>query len=126
MARGDDIQERLINFAVAIIKLSAALPKTKEARHVAGQVLRSGTAPAPNYGEARSAESPNDFVHKLSIAHKELNETDIWLSIIIRSGMLPYDKVEPLKHEGQELGKILGTSIRTVLRRKRDGSKGPF
>ena len=55
MAKGDDIQERLIDFAVSIIQLSDKLPKIKSARHIAGQILRSGTSPAPNYAEARSA-----------------------------------------------------------------------
>ncbi len=126
MARGDDIQERLIDFAVSIIGLSSALPKTKEGRHVAGQVLRSGTAPAPNYGEARGAESLNDFVHKLSIALKELNETDIWLAIILKAGMLTNRDVDPIKNEGEELGKILGASIKTVLSRKPEKQKCPF
>ena len=66
MAKGDDIQERLINFAVSIIQLADKLPKTTAGRHIAGQILRSGTSPAPNYAEARSAESSNDFIHKLT------------------------------------------------------------
>lgn len=65
MARGDDIQERLINFAVAIIHLCNHLPTTPAAKHIAGQLLRSGTSPAANYAEARGAESTGDFVHKL-------------------------------------------------------------
>ena len=73
------LEERLIHFAVRIVKLSANLPKTAAGRHIAGQILRSGTSPAPNYGEARGAESPNDFTHKLRVVVKELNETLIWL-----------------------------------------------
>src|SRR2546425_5313472 len=65
-SKGDELEERLIDFAVRIIKLSARLPKTPAGKHVAGQILRSGTSPAPNYGEARGAESRADFVHKLS------------------------------------------------------------
>ena len=60
-----DLQDRLIDYAVRIIKLSETLPDTKAGRHVSSQILRSGTSPAPNYGEAQSAESPADFVHKL-------------------------------------------------------------
>ena len=56
-SKGDELEERLIDFAVRIIKLSARLPKTPAGKHVAGQILRSGTSPAPNYGEARGAES---------------------------------------------------------------------
>ncbi len=77
MAKGDDIQERLIRFAARIIKVCDALPSTVAGRHVAGQLLRCGTAPAPQHGEARSAESPDDFIHKLKIAVKELNESEV-------------------------------------------------
>ena len=63
----DALEERLIDFAVRIVKLSASLPKTSAGRHISGQILRSGTSPAPNYGEARGAESHADFVHKLRL-----------------------------------------------------------
>ena len=84
-ARADKLEERLINFAVRIVILSANLPKTPAGKHVAGQIMRSGTSPAPNYGEARGAESHADFIHKLGIVLKELNETSIWLRIVERS-----------------------------------------
>ncbi len=67
-----DLEERLIDFAVRVITVVEALPDTKAGRHIAGQLVRSGTSPAPNYGEAQSAESVDDFVHKLKIALKEL------------------------------------------------------
>lgn len=86
--QADQLEERLINFAVRIIKLAASLPWTPAGKHVAGQILRSGTSPAPNYGEARGAENHADFVHKLKVVLKELNETRIWLRIIERSDML--------------------------------------
>ena len=84
-SQADTLEERLIDFAVRIIKLSASLPQTSAGRHISGQILRSGTSPAPNYGEARGAESHADFVHKIRIVLKELNETSIWLRIIERS-----------------------------------------
>jgi len=68
----NELEERLVNFAVRIIKLSACLPRTPAGKHVAGQILRSGTSPAPNYGEARGAESRADFVHKMRVVLKEL------------------------------------------------------
>lgn len=114
MAKGDDIEERLIDFAVAIIPLCGELPNTSAGQHVAGQILRSGTSPAPNYGEARGAESRKDFVHKLKVVLKELNETGIWLKIIRRSGMLPVERVVPLEAECDELCKIIGSSIKTA------------
>ncbi len=64
MAKGDDIQEQLVNFAVRIVRLSDNLPKSRSGNHIVGQLLRSGTAPAAHYAEARSAESPKDFQHK--------------------------------------------------------------
>ncbi len=79
MAKGDDIQERLINFAVRIINLNSSLPNTQAGKHIGGQLLRCGTSPASNYAEARGAESTNDFLHKLGIVLKELNESEIWL-----------------------------------------------
>ena len=72
-SQADLLEQRLIEFAVRIIKLSAKLPKTPAGRHVAGQILRSGTSPAPNYGEARGAESSADFTHKVRVVLKELN-----------------------------------------------------
>ena len=83
--RADELEERLIDFAVRVIRLSASLPNTAAGKHIAGQILRSGTSPAPNYGEARGAESHADFTHKLGIVLKELNESSIWLRVIERS-----------------------------------------
>ena len=71
-SRADELEERLIDFAVRAIRLCASLPKTPAGRHISGQILRSGTSPAPNYAEARGAESQADFIHKLRIVLKEL------------------------------------------------------
>lgn len=114
MAKGDELEERLIDFAARILAFCDELPKALPGRHVAGQLLRSGTSPAPNYGEARGAESRKDFVHKLSIALKELNETSVWLRILERSEMIPAHRVETLLTECIELSKILNASIRTA------------
>ena len=114
MARGDDIEDRLINFAVRVIKICGNLPDTAEARHVRGQLSRSGTAPAPHYAEARGAESTRDFIHKLGICLKEINESKIWLLIILRSEMLPSERLTAIIQEADELAKIISTSIRTV------------
>ena len=82
MAKGDDIEARLVDFAVMIIQLTDALPSRRSGNHLAGQLLRSGTSPAAHYAEARGAESDKDFLHKLRLASKELNESRIWLKII--------------------------------------------
>ena len=117
MAKGDDIQERLVDFAVRILRICNSLPKTRAARHVGDQLLRSGTAPAPNYAEARGAESTNDFVHKLKICQKELNESLIWLRIISKSEMLPVSRLDAIVTECTELSKIINASIQTTLSR---------
>lgn len=118
MAKGDDTQERLIDFAVSIIHLCAELPKNQAGKHIAEQLLRSGTSPAPNYAEARSAESSGDFVHKLKITLKELNETGVWLRIIRRSDMLTAAQLDFVSTEREELSKIITASIKTVLAKK--------
>jgi four helix bundle protein len=115
----DQLEERLIDFAVRIIKLSASLPKTPAGNHIAGQILRSGTSPAPNYGEARGAESHADFVHKLGIVLKELNETSIWLRIIERSQLLSEKSLGHIIQENSTLCKIFTASLKTSRAHKR-------
>lgn len=117
MAKGDDIEERLIDFAVRIIKLCDNLPKTRAGNHITGQLLRSGTAPAALYAEARGAESIKDFVHKLKLCLKELNESRVWLKIIIRSEILAKAKLHPLSQECDELCRIVNASIKTARKK---------
>jgi len=112
------LEERLINYAVRIVKLSASLPKTAAGRHIAGQILRSGTPPAPNYGEARGAESHADFIHKLRIVLKELNETSIWLRVIERSQLIKSQLLLDIINETNELCRIFATSLKTAKARK--------
>ena len=116
MAKGDDIEERLIRFAVRILKVCDSLPKTPAGKHVSDQLLRSGTAAAPNYAEGRSGESKRDFAHKLRIALKELNEARVWLKMIIEAEMLSADLLQDLSRECDELCRILHASIQTVQR----------
>jgi four helix bundle protein len=79
-----DLEERLLEYSVRIIKIVEQLPNTKAGNHVAGQLLRSGTSPYPNHGEAQAAESPKDFIHKLRISLKEFRESQRWLKLIQR------------------------------------------
>jgi four helix bundle protein len=109
----DELEERLIDLAVRIIKLSAALPKTPAGKHIAGQILRSGTSPAPNYGEARGAESHADFVHKIGVVLKELNETFIWLRVIKQSELLKTELLTGILEENRELCRIFTSSLKT-------------
>ena len=109
----------MVGFAVRVIKLSSSLPKTPAGKHIAGQILRCGTSPAPNYGEARGAESTADFVHKLGVVLKELNETSIWLRVIERGEILRRELLTGIIQENLELCKILAASLRTARIRRR-------
>jgi len=113
-SKADELEERLIDFAVRIIKLTSRLPKTPAGKHIAGQILRSGTSPAPNYGEARGAESSADFVHKLCVVLKELNETYIWLRMIEQSEILRQELLTDIMEENRELCRIIGSSLKTA------------
>lgn len=118
-AKAEELEERLIDFAVRIIKFSASLPKTPAGKHIAGQILRSGTSPAPNYGEARGAESHADFIHKFGIVLKELNETSIWLRVVYRSGILKQELLSDIIAENKELCRIFTSSLKTARGNKR-------
>ncbi len=119
-----DLQDRLVDFSVRVIRLVETLPETRAARHVASQLIRSGTSPAPNYGEAQSAESRPDFVHKLKIALKELRETEIWLKVIARSALVDTAAlIDPLLQETNELIAIIFTSAETAKRNQQKEAK---
>ena len=118
--RNYDLEDRLIDCAVRIIKMAEELPDTKIGYHIRTQILKSGTSPAPNYGEAQGAESRSDFIHKLKIALKELKETKVWIKIIMRAELIkPKSKLEPLLQENEELISIIFTSIETARNNKK-------
>jgi len=118
-----DLEDRLIDFAVRIIRTAESLPKTRAGNHIAGQLIRCGTSPAPNYGEAQGAESHSDFIHKMRICLKELRETKVWLLMIVRANLIkPASKLEPLVNENDELISIFVSSIKTAKKRKRKPS----
>ena len=112
--RPQELEDRLIDFAVAVIDVVESLPSTKAGNHIAGQLVRSGTSPAPNYGEARSAESRRDFVHKMKISLKELRETMIWLKIISRKRLVANESISKAVIECDELIAIFVSSTRTA------------
>ena len=105
--------ERLINFAARVGKVVDALPDTRMGRHVGGQLVRSGTSPAPNYEEACAAESRADFAHKLSICLKELRESRSWIRLIIKTEMLKEHRMGELLDECSQLCNIIAQSIVT-------------
>ena len=115
--RADQLEERLIDFAVRIIHLSARLPKTQAGKHVAGQILRCGTSPAPNYSEARAAERHADFIDKLRVVLKELNETLVWLRMIRKSELITPALLADIVDENSQLCRIVTSSISTAKTR---------
>ncbi|MCF6332693.1 MAG: four helix bundle protein [Draconibacterium sp.] len=116
-----DLEERLIWFAVRIIELSNFFHKTVAGNHLNGQIVRSGTSPALNYGEAQSAESPRYFIHKMGVCLKELRETFINIKIIKYGKQTDNENLLDLCYtENNELISIFVKSIETA---KRNNSK---
>jgi four helix bundle protein len=112
--KGADIEERLLEFAVRVGKAIDTLPDTRLGRHIAGQLVRSGTSPAPNYAEACAAESKKDFIHKLAIVLKELRESSVWIRLIVKSELIPEQRLELLRDECDQLCKITAKSLVTA------------
>jgi len=114
-----DLEQRLLDYSTAIIRRVERIPKTVAGNHVANQLLKSGTSPYPNHGEAQAAESPSDFIHKLSICLKELRESFRWLNLTKNVPLIRSDsQIDPLIVETEELIKIFVVSIRTARRNK--------
>jgi four helix bundle protein len=113
-----NLEERLIKFASSVIKLAELLPATFAGRHLAGQMIRSGTAPALHYGEAQAAESRKDFIHKMKIALKELRETFNALRIVQIAKWLSAERLDPLLDENNQLISIFVTSLATATKAK--------
>jgi four helix bundle protein len=114
-----DLEERLLNFGVAVIEISETLPNTRAGNHVAGQLLRAGTSPYGNHGEAQAPESAEDFIHKMKVCLKELREARSWSRLIERMQWLPNDpKLAVLLSESEELIRIFKASIQTAERNK--------
>ena len=115
-----DLEDRLVDFAVTIIDTVEALPRTRAGNHIAGQLVRCGTSPALNYGEAQSAESQKDFIHKIKIVLKELRETSICLKITKRKPLIkPPERVDSVLCECDELISIFVTSVSTAKRNRK-------
>jgi four helix bundle protein len=117
--RSFDLEDRLIDFGVRIIRLAQALPKTRVGNHIAGQIIRSGTSPASNYGEAHSAESRSDFIHKMQICLKELRETRVWLLMTAKANLVrSASQLDALIDENNQLISIFVKSVKTARQRK--------
>jgi len=116
--KSDQLSERLLDFAVEIIKITNALPNTVAGRHIGGQLIKAGTSGGSNYEEACGAESRSDFAHKMSIVLKELKESRFWLRVVRRTGMLTPIYTEPVLNECEQLCAIVAKSIITAKGRK--------
>jgi four helix bundle protein len=115
-----DLEDRLLEFSVHVIRIVEQLPNTRTGSHIAGQLLRSGTSPYPNHAEAQAAESPKDFIHKLRVALKELRETQRWLKLIQHVPLIePRERLERVLQQNDELIRIFVASIRTAENNKR-------
>jgi len=116
--RNFDQEERLLEYAAAIVRFTEGMTRTQAGIHVAGQLLRSGTSALPNHGEAQAAESVADFVHKMSLCLKELRETRRWLRLAQRIPLVKSPMViDPLLYETEELIRIFYSSIATAKKR---------
>lgn len=114
----EELSERLLTFAARVGKAVDALPETRMGRHIAGQLVRCGTSPAPQYEEARGSESRADFIHKLMIALKELRESRSWIRLIIKTELLPQHRMSELLDECYQLCNIIAKSVVTAKANK--------
>jgi four helix bundle protein len=114
-----DLEKRLIDFSIDIIDIVESLPNTRVGNHIGNQLVRSGTSPGANYGEAQSAESRSDFIHKMRVSLKELRETRIWLLIIQRKEMIKQaTTVSEVLKENCELIAIFAASVKTAKKKR--------
>ena len=113
----EELEDRLIDFGLSAIDIAEALPNTKAGNHIAGQMIRSGTSPALNYGEAQDAESTQDFIHKLKVVLKELRETRVALKFVHKGNMHSNTAfVQQIMKENNELISIFVSTIKTKRR----------
>ncbi len=116
----ESLDERLLEFAAVCIRVAEQLPASYAGRHVCGQLIRSGTAPMAHHGEAQGGESTEDFIHKMSIALKELRESERWLRLIVRVPLLKEtSKVALAIAESDELQRIFYASIQTARQKSK-------
>ncbi len=119
------LENRLIDFAVLVIEIPQSLSKTKAGNHLSSQIVRSGTSPALNYGEAQDAESTRDFFHKIKIVLKELRETYVCLKIIHRTDLCSAPKkLDSALTECNELVSIFVSSVNSIKKKLENGANG--
>jgi four helix bundle protein len=117
VGREYELRDRTKYFALRIIRLYGALPKSVEAQVIGKQLLRSGTSVAANYREACRARSDPELISKLSIVEQELDETQLWLELIVESEIMPATRLVELSSECDELLRMTVASIKTLKTR---------
>ena len=101
-----ELKERTVQFAVRVLKLADALPRSASGRTIADQVARSGCSVAANYRAALRGKSRADFVNKITIVLEEADESALWLEITERAGLLSPPRLSSLRKEADELTRI--------------------
>lgn len=110
-----DLEDRLVDYTCRMIDVVEALPGTRSGNYIAGQLIKSCHSPTFNYGEAQAAESPKDFVHKMGVVLKELNECRTALKVIYKKEMIkPVNKLDGINKETEELIAIIAKSVATA------------
>lgn len=112
--RMEGLRDRTKQFALRVIRVYCALPKTTEAQALGKQMLRSGTSTAANFRETSRARSDAEFISKLGIVEQEMDETLLWFELLVESNILTHDRLEPLMKEADELLRIIVTAIKST------------
>ena len=120
-----DLKTRTKAFALRILKLADALPKTTAGRAPSSQIVRSGTSAAANYRAACCAKSTADFIAKMGIVEEEGDETLFWLELLEESELVTAAKLAAIKQEANELIAITVASIKTARRNRSPDSAFP-
>jgi four helix bundle protein len=110
----DELKSRSKQFALRVIKLVGALPKSIEGRAIANQLVRCGTSVAANYRAACRARSKVEFIAKMGVVLEEADETQLWLELIIEAKLVPAKRVQPLLDEASELVAIFVASRKSA------------
>jgi four helix bundle protein len=117
--RNPELANRTKMFALRVIRLFSALPKSDEARVLGRQLLRSGTSVAANYREASRARSNAELLSKLGLVEQELDESLLWMELIVESQIFPENRIAELRAECDELLRITVASIKTLKSKKK-------
>jgi four helix bundle protein len=115
----EDLKTRTKAFALRVVRLYVALPKSEEAQVLGRQVLKSGTSVGAHYRESLRARSDAEVISKIEGGLQELEETQYWLELLSEAGIVPTDRLTPLLQEADELTAILVTCVKRIKERKK-------